>query len=258
MKSRLVAVATAGLLVVGGLTACQAQPGAALFVGDTRVPSSRIDTAMDDITGVPSNIPKAELRTLMAQNLAFIELANRYAKQKGITLPAVPSGQAAALASNGFTVKDTNNVDHNEFFRSYLQAHSDASALLAQQEPITPTDEEIHASFDQLGAQPEQFNAFKTAVLSDNQAKTAFGLKRELTKLMDTDSVKISPAYQVPCEKQPCQQLGFTLYQVTTQDQSTIPLVVLPFTAETGTPVVLNLPQVGTDTQAPGGTNTAQ
>jgi hypothetical protein len=259
MKSRLVAVATAGLLAVGGLTACQAQPGAALFVGDTRIPSSQIDSAMDDITAVPNNVPKSELRALMAQDLAFIELADRYAKQKGITLPPVPPGQAAALASNGFTVKD---ADTNAFFKSYLQARSDSAALLAAQEPVTPTDAELHATFDQLVAQggvaAEQFSAFKAAVLSDDKAKTAFGLKRELTKLMETAPVKISPQYQLPCEKEPCQQLGFTLYQVTTQDQSTIPLVVLPLTEQTGTPVVLNLPQIGTDTQAPGTTGNAQ
>jgi hypothetical protein len=255
MKSRLVAVATAGLLAVGALSACQSEPGAALFVGDTRVPNSRVNVAMDAITAVPQNVPKAELRALMVQDLAFIELAQRYAKQKGITLPTVSPDQAKALAS-GFTVTDP---AHNEFFTTYLQARSDASTLLSQQEPITPTDEEIHATFDPLVAQgvvkANAFEGFKNAVMGDNNAKIAFGLKRELSKIMDTDPVTISPRYQLPCEKTPCEQLGFTLYQ---EQQSNLQIVVLPFTEQAGTPVVLNLPQVATDTQAPGGSATAQ
>jgi hypothetical protein len=185
----------------------------------------------------------------MVQDLTFIEIAKIYAAQKGYTLPTVATGEAAQVAASAFTVKD---ADHNEFFTSYVEARKDAEFLLGKQAPVTPTDAELQSAWDELLAikavKPGAEAGFKQAMATDQNAQVAFGLERELTAVIDDHPVSISPQFAPNCAAAPCTGLGFTLYA---ESQQGIPVVTLPFVPSTNDPVVLDLPRVGSDTEAP-------
>jgi hypothetical protein len=256
-----VAVATAGLLVVGALTACQVQPGAAAFIGTTRIPESRLDAAVDSIGAGAGRPTNAELRSGLLSAIVFNTLAKKYVAEFNATAPEsaklqLPEPTASDLIltaqNNNLKVDDPQN---NDVVRTVVEAQGYRQYLLSKMPTTPPTDEQLQAPFQAAIAQklaaPTDFAQFKSTMAQFPEVAQGFALQKELSGTLADNPVSVSPRYLPTCNAAPCPGIGYTLTALALQSGGTFPVVKLPFSAGDANPVVIDtLPEVQ-DTAAP-------
>ena len=97
-RRRLIAVAAVGLVAAGVLAGCRSEPGTAAFVGGTRITDQQVNDGVKTIS-IP-NVGPGPIRQTYVADLAFIALAEHYAKDHKIDLPAVTNDELAQEAQS--------------------------------------------------------------------------------------------------------------------------------------------------------------
>jgi hypothetical protein len=243
VRLRRFVLATALAVVAGvGLAGCQTQPGTAGYVGSTRFTDAQIDSTATQVqadvdkVSKGSKYPDGALRSFLAQFSVFNELARQYAAERNITVPA--SNYDAASAQIHLGTDDP-----------YVQLVADVQAvhdaLLAKATPVTPTDDDLKAAYDQILQVPQlaasiaPFEQAKSAISGLPGFSAGVGLKAELSDAAKRYGVGVSPRYT-----------NFALPVFTYNDPTVGPidLVTLTLSQSNGTPPVTDLPS---PTQAP-------
>jgi hypothetical protein len=223
------------LTLIGGvaLAGCQTQPGTAGYVGDTRFTDDQVDSASTaieaDFAKTQEPPPIGDVRQFVAESLVFNEVLARYAKEQGVVVP--PVDYTAIAQSYGLPEADP---------FVHLAGDQDAirAALLAKATPVTPTDADYRAMYEQLRkfGVPGTFEEVQANLAKLDSIPKGIALRTALADASKRYNVGISPRYQ-PAEA----RIAFVLSSTGTGNQS-IPVVVLPLGSGTSMPPVLDLP----------------
>jgi hypothetical protein len=237
MPRRLIAAAVAGVAALVALAGCRIEsPTDAAYVGNTRFSQADVDKLVKqlDTDGVQvTDANRASLRQFILARSVFLDVAKRYATEKGYAAPPV---DAAAVAQ-------ANNLPANDPVVR-LVAESDAyrQLLLGKASPAQPTDADYHDAFqllvNQKEAQPGD-EAALTQQLRQSVSETiasGVGLRNELAAAMRRYGATVNPKY-LPT--------GFPLATVTAPDGRSVAVVQLPL-GGTGQGAVLDLPVAST------------
>jgi hypothetical protein len=191
------------LAVLGGvaLVGCQAQPGTAAWVGDTRFSDNQIEA---DAAAIQADLDKAtppgqlrfgNARVELVELSVFNALAGRYAAEQGITVPA-PNYDASAAQ---FHLPASDPIVR-------LSAQKDAyqAALLPKATPVQPSEADLHAAYDSLiqgGLDIGPYEAVRPQLLTVPTLAPGLGLKAALGDAAQRYGIGVSPRYlpvQVP------------------------------------------------------------
>jgi hypothetical protein len=218
----LAAVALVGTLALSG---CQRDPDRAIQIGDFTVDNAQVDATAEqfatELANAPAGIedPIGAVRQSVVQLTVFNELARRYAKEKGITLPE--PDYAAAAESLGVSPDDP-------YVRLNAETSAYLPALRERATPQTPTEadmQEVYARYSQLaGANAAPYDQIKAALLDLPEYAQALALRTELLAAMDRYGLTVNPRYT---------PLEFPLFSVS---QGQLVLVNMPM-GGAGTPV---------------------
>jgi hypothetical protein len=221
-RLRLVAVvAIAGVL----LTGCARDTDEALRVGDVSVDNAQVDAiAAPLVARLQGNGVSDEIRANVAEQTVFLEVARRYAREKGIT-PEAPDYQAAATRIQA-------SVD-DPYVRLNAESEAYLNALRENTPARTPTEAELREGYDRfirlVGSSPATYEQIREELLTLALYANSLALRDELTAAMGRYGVTVNPRYQ---------PLEFPLFAVTvTASGGQLVLVSLPL-GEQGTGAV--------------------
>lgn len=236
-----VALAAATVVVLAG---CQADAGTAAYIGNTRITNAMVDRTADSVSNVPG-ATVADLRLSTLENLAFIQIAQRYARLKGYPAPAVTADQLDAYGTS--LQLSPAEARTNPFVVSTATARAWTSFLLSKTPSVTPTDAELLDIYQRAVAaglaDPNSFETIKPQIASVDGLGAAIALQRDLEAQMRRYGVQTSPRYQIACTKAPCAPIEYPLLLLQTQDgSSSFHAVVLPLSAPVASPAVLDAP----------------
>jgi hypothetical protein len=216
------AVALVGTLALAG---CQHDPDRALQIGDVTMNNADVEATADRFATQVANSPRTiedpvgVVRRSVVQLTVFNELARRYAREKGITLPQ-PDYAASAQALG--TAADDPYARLNAETSTYL------SALRQQATPQTPTEadmQDVYGRYVELaGADAAPYDQIKQALLELPEYAQALGLRAELQAALGRYGLTVNPRYT---------PLDFPLFAVS---QGQLVLVNMPM-GDRGTPV---------------------
>jgi hypothetical protein len=189
-----VVLALVGLL---GLSACQNNPNQGIRIGDVTVSDAQIEATAQrfatDLAAKNSDFkdPVGQVRQSVAQLTVFNELARRYAREKGIELPAPDyEGTAASYLAPA----DDPFVRLNAESSTYLTALRDHAA------PRQPTEadmQEVYRKYAELaGENAQPYDAIKQALQELPEYPQALGLRDELLAALDRYGLTVTPRYQ--------------------------------------------------------------
>jgi hypothetical protein len=234
MPRRLFAAAVAGVVALVALTGCRIEsPADVAYVGSTRFSQADVDSVVKqlEVDGLKlADSDKARARQLIVQQEVFLEVAKRYAAEKGLPAPAVDT---ASLAQ-------ANNLPESD---PYVKLASSARAyfnLLQGKVPAAqPTDADYHAAFqllvDQNEAQPSE-EAALTQALRQGVAETiasGVALRNELSAAMKRYGTAVNPRY-LPS--------AYPLATVQAPDGRSVVVVQLPLGGTASAAPVIDLP----------------
>jgi hypothetical protein len=151
----------------------------------------------------------------VAEETVFLEVARRFAREKGIT-PGAPDYEGAA-SQLGASVDDP-------YVRLNAESDSYLTALRENATARTPTEAELHDAYDRsvkiAGPGQATFEQISAELMQLPLYANALALRDELTAAMGRYGVTVSPRYQ---------PLDFPLYSVSvTASGGQLVLVSLP------------------------------
>lgn len=251
---RLVAALALSVLGVGGLSACQGQPGAAAFVDGTRITVGDVDNSVKDI---PAGAPlvkqlgtqyRSILRQVSVQDMVAIELAKRFAAEHGIK-PPVADPQTIAQYAEQLSVSPD-----NDFVQNLVTAQAWTNTLDDSATPVTPTDAELRGIYDRAkaaGITDKPFEGVKGAIAQISGLGQAVAVQRELDAAAKKYGLSVNPRYQPSAELgNPVTSLEMPLLQI--QGPGGVPVTVLAVRFGGDNPAVVSEPS----TPAGGGQDT--
>ncbi len=219
----LATVAMVGTLVLSG---CQHDPDRALQIGDVKIDNAEIEADADWFATKLANLPQPPedpvglARRSVVQLTAVNELARRYAREKGITLPE-PDYAASAQSLEA--------PEDDPYVRLHGETSAYLPALLAQATPQTPTEADMREVYDRYaklaGEQAGSYEDVRAELLKLPQYAQALGLRTELLAAMNQYDLIVNPLYM---------PLEFPLYALGQQEE--LVLVDLPI-GDQGVPV---------------------
>src|SRR2546429_5591092 len=92
-RRRLLAVAVAGVLALPALAACRDLPSVAAYVGDAQLTNAQVDTMVEEFSDQVRETKSGQLRRVVVSLFVTRELAQRLARENGITVPPVDAQQ---------------------------------------------------------------------------------------------------------------------------------------------------------------------
>ncbi|MET8148986.1 hypothetical protein ACIBSW_33055 [Actinoplanes sp. NPDC049668] len=240
---RLASTAVAAALVVCGLSACQAQPDVAAYVGSLGTimadeVTAMYDQAEQDLTATrdevqqqqagasaepvpPVQVPFQQQDVL--SNLLTVDILQKLAAAHNVQPAAEPTVDQVAKA--------TSYSPTWAYTELYAQAYRLRSALLPAVAPAELTDAELRAVHDTLSAaapgQLAPFEQFKTELSAENKKalQQSLGLRDEVEKIVAAENVTPNPRFGT-------QEL--VLLSAPTGNETPIPLVTASLDAGTG------------------------
>ncbi len=253
-RRRLIAAAATGVLALVALTGCRFETGAdAAYVGDTRFTDHQIDTFVAQLKKDGAKIQDSDEPQVRRQIIAdevFVEVAKRFANEKGYPAPtdaadtlAQSAGQSFGLPANDPYVQLTATTE------AYRQL------LTEKAEEATVTDADYHAAFDLLVSQnaagASDFSQVRQVLQSQFAADLAKGVtvRNELTDAMKRYDVSLNPRYQ---------PAGISLATVPTQSGQNLTVAQLSIAGSAATPPVVDLTPTGTPIGDQSAANPAQ
>ena len=199
---RLLAVLALSVVAVGGLSACQGQPGAAAFVGNTRISVNDVENS---IKGIPPDFLPANLqdqyltvlRQVAVQDKVTIEVAKRYAAAHGIKAPVSDPQSLSQLAAELKVGPD------NRFVQDRVAAQDWGPWLDDHATPVTPTDADLRGIYDRAkaaGVTNLTFDEVKGQIGQISGLGQALAVQRGLEAAAKSYGVSVSPRYQPSAE----------------------------------------------------------
>jgi hypothetical protein len=241
-RRRLLAAVAVGAIAVSALAGCQADAGTAAYVGKMRITDAKVNQTAGSVTSAPG-LTTAELRRSTLVNLAFIEIAKRYATEKGYAAPDISADRLDALATR--LNVDPKDAATNAFVVAAVTARAWADLLRSKTPAVTPTDAELMDIYQRAVAvglaPPGTFNTIKPQIAAVPELGAAIAVQRDLEARMRTYGVSTSPRYQGACPKAPCAPVAFPLLLLQTQAGS-FDAVVLPLGKTVASPAVVDAP----------------
>ena len=202
---RLASVAVVAVLGLTGLAACRSEPGVAAYLGDQRITEDRVDAIVREAepptptaqaqepTAAPSAAAKpAVSRQDVVDLLVSLDLGKQVVAEKKLTVQdQVTAEQVAA---------ELGIAPGSEYARMYGEWIDVAQAIMAAEQPGTPTDEQIMTVYDGLveaGAiEPNLPLAQVKEAFGDGQfVSVASALGDQLAKQADADDASVNPRY---------------------------------------------------------------
>jgi hypothetical protein len=217
MVRRLVAVVIAGVLGVGGLSACRfADNGTALYVGDTRYSEASIDrqlAAYEHDAGTKiSDANRHSARRAIIEDLVFVSIARRYVAEQHLKEPAIdyaPFASQLRLPAS------------DPFLRIFVEAQAFTRQLIGRFSPgPAVTDAQYREIYQRLRDQQLQADfATVKAALAQHSVGPAIALRDTLVQAERRYGVDINPKYG---------SVEFPLAGIQTSGGTTLTTVALP------------------------------
>lgn len=193
-RRRLIAVATVGLVGAGLLAGCRSETGTAAFVGGTRITDQQVNDGVKTIS-IP-NVGPGPIRQTYVADLTFIALAEHYAKDHQIDLPAVTNDELAQEAQSvGVPAAQATT---NPVVRALAQSAKDLSTLIDKATPAKPTEAQLMEIFNRAkaaGLTTDTYAQDRAAIAQIQGIGQAVAVRNEMVKATSTYDLKISPRY---------------------------------------------------------------
>jgi hypothetical protein len=243
MLRRLSAVAVVGAVALVALAGCRIEsPADAAYVGNTRHSQVDVDKIVDRLKADGAafeDSQKTAVRQRVVGDLVFLDVAKRYATEKGYPAPPVNTD---ALAS-AYQLPAT-----DDFVKLEAQALAYQTMLTQKVAPATVTPADYHEAYELLLQQEAVQPGSEPAVTQQLQQQfggqlgAVLGLRHELTGAMKRYGTSVNPRL-LP--------VGYTLLTVPTQSGGQLVLVRLPLGGSGTAAPVRDLPATAAPTLAP-------
>lgn len=203
-RRRLVGLALAVPLVLGGVAACQASPGAAAQVGDTRISEEQVDRVVSDLhaTLEPRVGPGeeeqrqfagqlAEVRNHVMTMLVLTEAGEQYAAAHDLELP--PASVAIVSQQLGFP------EDH-----AYVAVRAEFDSVMAglrqSLAPVEPSEADQREVYENLEFQGQRvtvpFEQVRGALTVETMGR-AVAERDLLAAVVAQADVRVQPGYEL-------------------------------------------------------------
>lgn len=192
---RLAALAAAGVLAVAALAGCRVETSAdAAYVGGTRYSVSDVNTTLAAYRkSHPSTTPAqlASIRREVAADLVFVDVAKRYAADKGYPAPQVSYANEAHV---------TGLPDSDPLVRVLAEKDAYLNLLMTRTAPATVTEADYRDIFNRALAgglvQPGSFQQVVAQLTQVPSIAPAIAVRDALTGAMKRYGVEVNPRYQ--------------------------------------------------------------
>jgi hypothetical protein len=193
-RRRLIAVATIGLVGVGVLAGCRSESGTAAFVAGTRITDQQVNDGVKTIS-IP-NVGPGPVRQTYVADLAFIALAEHYAKDHQIDLPAVTNDELAQEAQSvGVPAAQATT---NPVVRALTRSAKDLSTLIDKATPAKPTEAQLMEIYNRAkaaGLTKDTYAQDRPTIAQIQGLGQAVAVQNELVKAASTYDLEINPRY---------------------------------------------------------------
>ncbi len=193
-RRRLIAVAAIGLAAVGVLAGCRSEPGTAAFIAGTRITDQQINDGVKTIS-IP-NVGPGPVRQTYVADLAFIALAEHYAKDHQIKLPAVTNDELSQEAQSvGIPAGEATT---NPVVRALTQSAKDLSTLIDKATPAKPTEAQLMEIYNRAkaaGLTTDTYAQDRATIAQIQGLGQAVAVQNEMAKATSTYGLEISPRY---------------------------------------------------------------
>lgn len=198
-----VALALAGA-VATGLTACQVQPGAAGFVGSDRITQSQVETVYQSVSHLVPDSDIGAARQQVAQLLVVRALAQRVAREQGVTVGPVDYGQYA---------RSINLPASNAFVRLDAETQTALAKLSAALPPVNPGESEYRAIYQSRAAAGinEEYGRFRAEIKAVSGLGSTVAVQRALNAASHRYDAQLNPRYGKPVFGLPVKYQGSTI-----------------------------------------------
>lgn len=190
--NRSLAAATLAAVAVLGLAGCRVEPGAAAFIGNTRITDEQVDKINDEQVDIArgrgqevSTQAIAANRQLLIERLTLAEVARRIVTEKGIAVTRVSATDVAY--QNG-------RPQPSDIDRYVADTQPYLEALRAAVTPTALTDaekKELTQNLVRLGADPSVAARF----FGEPDLQRAMAFRKALRDGLDKYRVEVSPRY---------------------------------------------------------------
>jgi hypothetical protein len=194
-RVKLEFVGLVALMGVFALSGCQVNPDRAASIGDFSIDHADVDAMVNTIQNDLENAkkpaePYGDVRRAVVEFALFNELARRYAKEQGVSVPAID--YAAAARQTGLPADDP-------FVRLSAEATALRTGLLARARPGTPTEADYREVYDRYkalaGDQASTYEEVRPQMTALPDIATGVGLRDELLAAASRYGVVVNPRY---------------------------------------------------------------
>jgi hypothetical protein len=248
-RRRLVAVGAIGLMAIGALTACQSQPGAAAFVGTTRISDSQINAQIPSLindlkraseqqaASSGQSAPPFDSATALSafcggqtgcrqsilQDLVAIDVIKRYLGDHKSDQRFSTNGDPVGQAQDKFKQSvATDKVPSNDlYFRTRLEYQAYLNQLTQNLSPAAATNAELMTMYQQIKAEgltTATFDQVKPTIQGLQGLGQAIAATRLLSGAGKKYGVDVNPRYiPTPVAGEP--NFGFQIPTLQVSDQ---------------------------------------
>jgi hypothetical protein len=223
-RGRVVAVIAMGVLATVALSACRSEPGAAAFVGPTRITNAHISQVIKSVPA-GSGLTGDDAKKLAIEDTTFNDLVAKLAKDKGYGSVTPDQAEISQIATQ--LKISTAAAASNEFIKLLAQTTAWEKLLVAKLPPVTPTDADLREVFDNL----QKANVIQAGVTYE-QAKstiagiqgigTAFTVRDAVVAAAKKYDVSINPRWAAPCSTAPCSAVTIQLLPLQSSQDGTV------------------------------------
>ena len=193
MPRRLLAVAVAGVLAIPALAACRDLPSVAAYVGDAQLTNAQVDTMVEEFSDQVRETKTGQLRRVVVSLFVTRELAQRLARENGITVPSVDAAQVASIA------EDAGLKPGSPAARLDAEEQVAMKAIARLGTPQVPAEADKREVFRALvldrAVDASRYEAVKSE-LDSPELRQALGLRTVLRDAVHRYQVTVNPRYE--------------------------------------------------------------
>jgi hypothetical protein len=197
MKAVRFGVVGLALVATLALSGCGSNPSEAFRIGDVTLSNSSVDDTAQEFanalvaSGSTVSDPVAKVRDSVVSQTIFLEVARRYAAEKGLTVAA--PDYATTATNLGVDPADP-------YSRLTAEVSPYLDALRSNATPRQPTEDEVRQVYKDFqavaGADAATFDEIKGELQQLPEYAQSLGLRDELMQAMDRYGLTVNPRYQ--------------------------------------------------------------